>query len=269
MLEWSWASSILLDSGISILFPNYRGSIGYGEIFSHSLLGNISDMDVKDCMACLDYIKNVIKKGTPLRNALMGGSHGGFLTGHLIGQYPDVFEVASTRNPVFNLSTMVSLTDITDWTYIEAGIKFDYPDCLMRNLTVDELSTLYKKSPIYYINNVKTPLQILVGSKDLRAPMAQSIEYYKILKPRLQDKVRLLMYPDCQHSLNDNIDQEIDVWCNIWCWIYYWMRGENENQEKEIKSKQLVADIDNTEKEKTNKSDNIAKIDKLLDILDS
>jgi len=30
----------------------------------------------------------------------MGGSHGGFLTTHLIGQYPDRFYVASTRNPI-------------------------------------------------------------------------------------------------------------------------------------------------------------------------
>ena len=227
--DFSGAMSSLLDSGMSILLPNYRGSIGYGETFSHSLTGNISDMDVKDCMSCLDYVHNVINKDKAIkpRNAVMGGSHGGFLVGHLLSQYPDTFSVGLALNPVLNMILSSYLTDIPDWNYIESGIKFDYPDCLMTNLTRDELDTLIKKSPQYYVNNVKTPLQILVGCKDKRVPMQQSIEYYKILKPRMKDKLRLLVYPDCQHSLNDKIDQEIDVWCNVWSWIHYWMRCNN------------------------------------------
>ena len=34
---------------------------------------------------------------------LYGGSHGGFLTTHLIGQFPDFYKVASVRNAVTHL----------------------------------------------------------------------------------------------------------------------------------------------------------------------
>ncbi len=35
----------------------------------------------------------------PKRAAVVGGSHGGFLTGHLLGQHPDAFRLGVLRNP--------------------------------------------------------------------------------------------------------------------------------------------------------------------------
>lgn len=43
----------------------------------------------------------------PERVAVIGGSHGGFLTGHLCGQHPDRFRCAVLRNPVCDLSLMI------------------------------------------------------------------------------------------------------------------------------------------------------------------
>lgn len=52
--------------------------------------------------------------------AVIGGSHGGFLTGNLVGQHPDRFRCGVLRNPVMDISLMVNVSDIPDWCFVEA-----------------------------------------------------------------------------------------------------------------------------------------------------
>ena len=51
--------------------------------------------------------------------AVIGGSHGGLLTGHLLGQYPDRFKCGVLRNPVLDIALMSQISDIPDWCFIE------------------------------------------------------------------------------------------------------------------------------------------------------
>ncbi|CAB4044076.1 acylamino-acid-releasing enzyme-like, partial [Paramuricea clavata] len=73
--------------GYAVLLVNYRGSLGFGQSAVLSLPGNIGTQDVRD----VQYAAETVLKSESLdqdRVFITGGSHGGFLSAQLIGQYP-------------------------------------------------------------------------------------------------------------------------------------------------------------------------------------
>lgn len=192
-------------NGYTCVVPNYRGSLGFGQNFVKSLPGNCGDYDVKDCYNSLqDAIKKFGNNSKNLKSFVRGGSHGGFLTLSLIAQYPDTFSSAIALNPVVNIATMVTSTDIPDWCYTEVSL-----DPLSHSApTTDFLLSAFESSPISLVENIKTPTLLLVGQNDLRVPPSQAREMYYALKSR-GVKTQMIFYPENDHPIakpSDNTD---------------------------------------------------------------
>ncbi|TNN82382.1 Acylamino-acid-releasing enzyme [Liparis tanakae] len=162
---------------IVIPHVNYRGSLGYGQDNILSLPGNVGTQDVKD----VQFAVESVLKGDIFdmqKVAVSGGSHGGFLACHLIGQYPGFYKACVARNPVTNLASMIGSTDIPDWCMVEAG--YDYStDCLPDPAVWGQM---LNKSPIKHVS--QTPVLLLLGEDDKRVPNKQGIEYYRALKAK-------------------------------------------------------------------------------------
>jgi len=205
----------LVAMDMAVLVVNYRGSTGYGEDFLEALVGNIGDVDVRDCAevvkAAINQYPQVID---PKRVGVFGGSHGGFLTGWLIGhpEYKSLFKCGVLWNPVLNLPYEAESTDIPDWV---AACALKRPFALP--FSAEDNDVFWKKSPASVMKNVTCPTLFLVGASDLRVPPHQSVHAYHVLKSKgLESK--LYLYPGSGHALA-NKEHNIDATLNLLAWF--------------------------------------------------
>ncbi|XP_029575909.1 acylamino-acid-releasing enzyme-like [Salmo trutta] len=216
--EWNVTTAVLVKLGFAVLMVNYRGSTGFGQDSILSLAGNIGSQDVKDVQravltALADQTAEKLLTLDPDKVVVMGGSHGGFLACHLIGQFPDFYKACAVRNPVINAATLLGTSDIVDWRYSSVGLQYSYDQLP----TPEALTTMLQKSPITYAPQIKAPVLLMLGGKDRRVSPYQGLELYRSLKSR-GSPVRLLLFAEDAHSLA-RVDTQADCFLNVVLWF--------------------------------------------------
>ncbi|XP_070695412.1 acylamino-acid-releasing enzyme [Pempheris klunzingeri] len=212
--EWNCTTAGLTKLGFAVLMVNYRGSTGFGQDSILSLIGQIGSQDVKDVQtAVLTALRTDITLD-PKRLAVIGGSHGGFLSCHLVGQYPDFYRACAARNPVINAATLLGTSDIVDWRYSSVGFEYSYDQIP----TAEALAAMLEKSPITHAAQIRAPVLLMLGGRDRRVSPHQGLELYKVLKSR-DLPVRLLWFPEDGHSLS-RVDTQADCFLNTVLWLH-------------------------------------------------
>ncbi|TWW56426.1 Acylamino-acid-releasing enzyme [Takifugu flavidus] len=211
--EWNSTTAGLVQLGFAVLMVNYRGSTGFGQDSILSLMGQIGSQDVKDVQrAVLAALQTDVTLDSK-RVAAIGGSHGGFLSCHLIGQYPEFYRACAVRNPVINAATLLGTSDIVDWRYTSVGLQYSYQEIP----TAEALAAMLEKSPITHAAQIKAPVLLMLGGRDRRVNPHQGLELYRALKSRASP-VRLLWFPEDGHSLS-RVDTQADCFLNTALWL--------------------------------------------------
>ncbi|KAL1417073.1 hypothetical protein MTO96_027133 [Rhipicephalus appendiculatus] len=144
---------LFVKCGFAVLLVNYRGSRGFGEDNLKSLLGKIGQQDVFD-VQCAAEVAAQRDEINPDKMIIFGGSHGGFLACHAIGQFPSFYRACAVRNPVVDLSSMDG-TDIPDWRCVESGVIQNYATTCVPE--PKDLEQMWNKSPMKFVKNVRVP----------------------------------------------------------------------------------------------------------------
>ena len=187
-------------AGWAVLYPNPRGSTGYGEKW---MRGNIPDWgggDYRDIMTGADYL---IAKGIAdsTKMAFEGWSYGGYMTSWVVSQ-TGRFKAAMMGAGLPSLMSMAGTTDIPGYinTFFNGTPQYD-------GSLINPTNKFYmERSAISYSDKVTTPLLILHGGSDERVPIGQPMEFYRALKDRGKT-VELVFYPREGHGFTEYYHQ--------------------------------------------------------------
>lgn len=153
------------DLGIVMIYPNVRGSTGYGKTYSLLDNGFKREDSYKDLESLLDWIKKQPELDGD-RIMITGGSYGGHMT--LAGSvlYSDKIRCALD---VVGFSSIVTFLERTeayrrDLRRVEYG---DERDPEMRKF-------LEKTAPLNSADKIKKPLYIVQGKNDPRVPASEA-----------------------------------------------------------------------------------------------
>lgn len=181
------SAQIWAARGYAVLQGNPRGSSGRTLAFSNA---NVNDWGGKDFVDLMKGVDRVIAMGVAdsARMAVMGGSYGGFMT---------FWTVTQTNR----FKAAIGHAGISDW-YSFFG-QTDIPNLLefgFGGLPSASKATYERWSPIEHATKVTTPLLITHGENDLRVPIPQADQYYRLLK-KLGKTVEFLRYPREGHGI--------------------------------------------------------------------
>lgn len=199
---------LLAAEGYIVLYPNPRGSSGYGEPFGRAIWADWGNKDLKDVMAGVDY---AISQGyvDPQKLGIFGWSYGGIMTNYAITR-TNRFKAAVSGASESDYFSCYGYDDLHLLWEEELGLPWDNFE-------------LYRKiSPIIDVKKVKTPTLFMCGQFDYRCPLPQSEQMYLSLK-RLGLETELVVYPGESHGIS-RLDHQLDRTNRVVRWLNKYLK---------------------------------------------
>jgi dipeptidyl aminopeptidase/acylaminoacyl peptidase len=163
----------LNEMGVALLFPNIRGSSGYGKTFLTLDNGFKRADTYKDIGALLDWIKTRDDLDAD-RIMVTGGSYGGHMTLAIAWCYPERIRCAVDIVGISNFVTFLENTESyrRDLRRVEYG---DERDPEMR-------AFMEKLAPVNNASKMTKPMFIIQGQNDPRVPLIEAEQMVETLK---------------------------------------------------------------------------------------
>ncbi|KAH7104558.1 alpha/beta-hydrolase [Auriculariales sp. MPI-PUGE-AT-0066] len=151
----------------AVIYPNVRGSIGYGKRYMAADDVYLREDSVKDIGALIDYIKENMQDEIDSDNiAVSGGSYGGYMTFACLTHYSDKLRCGLATCGIADWVAFLSNTAAhrQDHRRVEYGDETD----------PDVRAFLAKISPVAGADKITVPLWIAHGDNDTRVPFEQA-----------------------------------------------------------------------------------------------
>jgi dipeptidyl aminopeptidase/acylaminoacyl peptidase len=155
----------LNELGVALLYPNIRGSAGYGKTFLKLDNGMLREHAYQDIGSLLDWIKTRPKLDAD-RVMVFGTSYGGHVTLVAGTRYGDRIRCLVDNVGISNLATFLQNTESyrRDLRRVEYGDERD-----------PEMRAFFERTaPVNNAGSLKTPLLVIQGKNDPRVPLSEA-----------------------------------------------------------------------------------------------
>ncbi|MBU6237372.1 MAG: prolyl oligopeptidase family serine peptidase [Planctomycetes bacterium] len=161
------------ELGCAIIFPNVRGSTGYGKSFT-KLDNGLQRLDsVRDIGALLDWIGED-KRFDPKRIMVTGGSYGGYMTLACAVEYNDRIACALDIVGISHFGTFLKNTE----SYRRDLRRVEYGD-----ERVAEVAEFFERiAPLNNAKRITKPLFVVQGGNDPRVPLSEADQIVERVK---------------------------------------------------------------------------------------
>ena len=196
---------LLNELGIVLIYPNVRGSTGYGKTFSLLDNGFKREDTYKDINALFDWIGTQPELDSQ-RIAVTGGSYGGHMTLAVSTFYSDRIRCSVD---VVGMSNLVTFLEHTE-AYRRDLRRVEYGD--ERNPKMREF--LEKIAPMNNIERIKKPMFVIAGKNDPRVPVSESQQIADALKKQ-GTPVWLMIANDEGHGYRKKPNQDFQFYATV------------------------------------------------------
>lgn len=161
------------EMGVSLVYPNVRGSSGFGKTYLEKDNGFLREDSVKDIGALLDWIAKQPEVDKD-KIMIMGRSYGGYMTLATAFHYADRIKCSVDIVGISNFNTFLKNTEEyrRDLRRAEYGDERD-----------SKMAAFFDKTaPLNNTDKIKKPMFIIQGTNDPRVPVTEAMQMRDKLK---------------------------------------------------------------------------------------
>jgi len=196
---------LMAELGIAMIFPNVRGSAGYGKTFLTLDNGFKREDSVKDIGALLDWIATQPDLDAS-RVLVTGGSYGGYMTFAVATHYNDRIRASLA---IVGISNFVSFLERTE-SYRRDLRRVEYGD--ERDPAMREF--LLKIAPLNNAKKITKPMFVVQGKNDPRVPLNEAEQMVATIKAN-NTPVWYLMAKDEGHGFAKKKNADFQFFATI------------------------------------------------------
>ena len=156
--NYVWQIRSLVSEGYVLIAPEYRGSTGYGRAHYDAI--DYGGKEVEDCIAAIDFIGGYAPRWVDTsRVAMLGWSHGGFISLHAVLRQPKRFRAAVAHVPVADLPERIR-------THSESYHRIFAAQPGFGGRLDSNFAKYWERSPIAHVRSLSVPVLVHAADND-------------------------------------------------------------------------------------------------------